>query len=431
MIIMKNTFLKSAVILLIGGLITKILAMVIKICLTRSIGDDGISLYMLVLPTFNLFITLSTLSLTTGTSKIISEGNRRSKSVILSMMPLTIFYNIILMFIVILLAHPISTILLKNESTYYPLMAISLTLPFICLSNLLRGYFFGKENMLPQVLSNILEQIVRLVLTIYFIPTLLKYSLIASVTGVVLINIVSELSSVILLILFIPKGKISLTDFKPNKKILKDVLDISIPTTGSRLIGSLAYFFEPIIITYALLNVGYSSSYITLEYGVINGYVYPLLLLPSFFTMAISNALLPVISNAYAKGNIKRCRKKNKEAVIICLFIGIPISIIFMLFPSFFLKTIFNTSLGANYVLLASPLFLFHYIQSPLTITLGAINKASVAMRGTLYGCIIKLILLAFLCYLKLGMWSLIIASSVNIIFVTFHHLYYTHKYLK
>lgn len=428
---MKNTFLKSAVILLIGGLITKILAMVIKICLTRSIGDDGISLYMLVLPTFNLFITLSTLSLTTGTSKIISEGNRRSKSVILSMMPLTIFYNIILMFIVILLAHPISTILLKNESTYYPLMAISLTLPFICLSNLLRGYFFGKENMLPQVLSNILEQIVRLVLTIYFIPTLLKYSLIASVTGVVLINIVSELSSVILLILFIPKGKISLTDFKPNKKILKDVLDISIPTTGSRLIGSLAYFFEPIIITYTLLNVGYSSSYITLEYGVINGYVYPLLLLPSFFTMAISNALLPVISNAYAKGNIKRCRKKNKEAVILCLFIGIPISIIFMLFPSFFLKTIFNTSLGANYVLLASPLFLFHYIQSPLTITLGAINKASVAMRGTLYGCIIKLILLALLCYLKLGMWSLIIASSVNIIFVTFHHLYYTHKYLK
>lgn len=171
---MKNTFLKSAVILLIGGLITKILAMIIKICLTRSIGDEGISLYMLILPTFNLFITLSTLSLTTGTSKIISEGKKRSKNIILTMLPLTLFYNLILMLVVIILAHPISTILLKNESTYYPLMAISLTLPFICLSNLLRGYFFGKENMLPQVLSNTLEQIVRLILTIYFIPNLLK-----------------------------------------------------------------------------------------------------------------------------------------------------------------------------------------------------------------------------------------------------------------
>lgn len=428
---MKNTFLKSAVILLIGGLITKILAMIIKICLTRSIGDEGISLYMLILPTFNLFITLSTLSLTTGTSKIISEGKKRSKNIILTMLPLTLFYNLILMLVVIILAHPISTILLKNESTYYPLMAISLTLPFICLSNLLRGYFFGKENMLPQVLSNILEQIVRLILTIYFIPNLLKYSLTIAITGVVLINIISELSSVILLIIFMPKTNISLNDFKPNKKIIKDVLDISLPTTSSRLIGSLAYFFEPIIITYTLLNVGYSSQYITLEYGVVNGYVYPLLLLPSFFSTAVSNALLPVISNAYSKGNIKRAKQKNKEAVLICLLIGIPISILFMTFPTFFLKAIFNTNLGANYIILASPLFIFHYIQSPLTITLGAINKAKVAMRGTLYGCIIKLILLALLCYLKLGMWSLIIASSINIIFVTFHHLYYTHKYLK
>ena len=230
---MKNTFLKSAVILLIGGLITKILAMIIKICLTRSIGDEGISLYMLILPTFNLFITLSTLSLTTGTSKIISEGKKRSKNIILTMLPLTLFYNLILMLVVIILAHPISTILLKNESTYYPLMAISLTLPFICLSNLLRGYFFGKENMLPQVLSNTLEQIVRLILTIYFIPNLLKYSLTIAITGVVLINIISELSSVILLIMFMPKTNISLNDFKPNKKIIKDVLDISLPTTSS------------------------------------------------------------------------------------------------------------------------------------------------------------------------------------------------------
>ena len=55
---MKNKFIKSTIILIIGGAITKILAMVIKIFLTRSIGDEGIGLYMLVLPTFNLFITL-------------------------------------------------------------------------------------------------------------------------------------------------------------------------------------------------------------------------------------------------------------------------------------------------------------------------------------------------------------------------------------
>ena len=58
---MKNKFVKSTIILIIGGLITKILGMAIKIVLTRTIGTEGISKYMLVLPTFNLFITLCNL----------------------------------------------------------------------------------------------------------------------------------------------------------------------------------------------------------------------------------------------------------------------------------------------------------------------------------------------------------------------------------
>ena len=59
---MKNKFIKSTVILIIGGGISKLLSMIIKIFLTRSIGDKGIQIYMLILPTFNLFITLCTLS---------------------------------------------------------------------------------------------------------------------------------------------------------------------------------------------------------------------------------------------------------------------------------------------------------------------------------------------------------------------------------
>ena len=59
---MKNKFVKSTIILIIGGLITKILGMAIKIVLTRTIGTEGISKYMLVLPTFNLFITLRPVS---------------------------------------------------------------------------------------------------------------------------------------------------------------------------------------------------------------------------------------------------------------------------------------------------------------------------------------------------------------------------------
>ena len=40
---MKNKFIKSTIILIIGGLITKVLGMIIKIVLTRTIGTEGIS----------------------------------------------------------------------------------------------------------------------------------------------------------------------------------------------------------------------------------------------------------------------------------------------------------------------------------------------------------------------------------------------------
>lgn len=333
---MKNNFIKSTIILVIGGFITKILSMIIKICLTRSVGTEGIGVYSLVLPTFNLFITLCTLSYTSAISKLISERKRKSKHIITSIIPVTIIYNLVLMVILYLIAPILSKYLLKNTDTYYAIIAIGLTLPFICISSIIKGYFFGKERMFPHTFSNIIEQLVRLFLTIYFIPSLLKYGLNIAICGVVLINIISEFSSIIVLMIFLPKEHINIHDFKFDKSCMLDILGISIPTTTTRLIGSLTYFLEPIILTNVLLKVGYNNSYITLEYGIINGYVYPLLLLPSFFTMAISNALLPVVSNRYSNNDYKYTKYKIKQAIIISLFIGIPCTIIFMIFPDKF-----------------------------------------------------------------------------------------------
>jgi len=423
---MKNKFIKSTIILIIGGGLTKILAMIIKIFLARSIGEAGNILYMSVLPTFNLFITLSTLSLSTGISKLISERNNSQKT-ILSLIPISLLYNFILMFILILLSPYIANNLLNNNLTYYPILAISFTLPFICLSTILKGYFFGKEHMTPYIISNIVEQIIRLIFIIFFLPILLKYGLSIAAMSVVLINILSELSSIICLIIFIPNKKINLTNLKLDKAILKDVLNISIPTTGSRLIGSISYFLEPIILTYIMTKAGYTNESITNIYGIITGYVYPLLLIPSFFTSAISTALLPVISNNYAKKNYQYARNKLKQAILISLSLGIFFTIIFITNSKSLLKLIFNTSLGNNYLKIIAPFFLLHYIQGPLTAFLQAIGKANIAMSGTLIGAIIKNILLLILPFF-LGIWGFIISTIVNIFYVTIQHLYYSKK---
>ena len=47
----KNKFIRSSIILIIGGLITKALGMLVRIILTRQIGTHGIGLYSMIAPT--------------------------------------------------------------------------------------------------------------------------------------------------------------------------------------------------------------------------------------------------------------------------------------------------------------------------------------------------------------------------------------------
>ena len=427
----KNKFVISTIILIIGGLITKILSMVIKIVMTRSVGTEGIGLYMLVNPTFMLFIAVCTLGMPTAISKLVSEDKRSSKKLIFSATFIAIIVNILIMLLVLLSARFIANNLLHEPRSYYSLLAIGLVLPFISISGILRGYFFGKQRMFPHVLSNVLEDVTRLISIILFTPMFLLKGLEFAVAFLILSNIISELTSIIILFFFLPKKfKLSKKDITPNISDVKDILGISLPTTGSRLIGTIGMFFEPIILTYFLIKLGYSNQYILNEYGILNGYVMPLILLPSFFTGAISQALLPIVSKGYANKNFKYVKTKIKQAIFFSLLIGIPATIIFVLVPQIPLKLIFATDQGIKYIKILAPICLLHYIQAPLTSSLQAIGKSKEAMKDTLIGMILRTVILIICCYLKLGIYSLIIASSINIIYVTIYHIIKVKKYL-
>lgn len=427
----KNKFIKSTIILIIGGFITKILGMLIKIVMTRLIKTEGIGLYMMISPTFMLLITIAQLGFPIAISKLVAEDKGNNKNIVFSILPISIILNIIIIILLIIFSNFLATNLLKDPNLKVPLLCVGLVLPFISISSILRSYFFGKQKMIPHVVSNITEDIVRLLTLIIGIPIFITKGIYNTISFIVLSNILSEITSIIILFVFLPKNfSISKSDIIPNKNNIKNILNISIPSTGSRILGNVAYFFEPIIITNILLKIGYTNNYIITEYGILNGYVFPLLMLPSFFTAAISQALLPVVSNSYANKNYKYTGSKIKQAIIVSLIIGIPSTILFLIFPEILLKTIYNTTEGVNYIKVLAPIFILHYIQSPLTSSLQAMNKAKCAMMGTLFGIIIKTTVLIISLNLKIGLWGLVIATSISTIYITLHHIYYTKKYL-
>lgn len=419
---MKEKFIKSTIILIIGGLLTKILGMIIRIITTRIIGLEGIGLYMLVMPTYGLFITLATLSLPIAISKLVSENTRNNKNVVLGIIPIALLFNVIVVTILILSTKFISHNLLQNSLLYYPILAMSVTLPFITLSSIIRGYFFGKEKMIPHVTSNLFEQIIRLIMTILITPYLLNYGIIIAVTGLILFNVISELLSIIILIFFIPKNiKITKKDIIPNENNIKDIFSISLPTTAGRIISSISGFLEPIIITFVLLNIGYTNDYITREYGIITGYIFPMVMLPQFLSGAVSSALLPTISKYNSKNMKKAIKRKLYQAITFSSLIGIFFTSIFLLFPEVALNLMFNTDIGINYLMLAAPIFLISYIQGPIISTLQAMDKAKIVMNSSLIGLVIKTLILFITLYLDIDMYALLIAIFMQYTITTIY----------
>lgn len=426
---MKNKFIKSTLILLIGGIITKLLSFVIRIYFTRNIGS-GIEIYSLIMPTYSLLITITQLGFPLAISSIIAKGEKTGKNIASSIIPISILLNIFLILIVVLSAGFLSNNLLHNKEAYYPLLACSLVLPFISIASIIRGYFFGKQQMMPHTISNIIEQLFKLFIVIIVLPKLIKHGIIFAVTGYILISIISETISIIVFLLYLPKGfTIKKEDLKPDIGTIKDVLKIGIPSVSSRIIGNIGYFFEPIILTNLLLLNGFSNDYIISNYAIYNTYVIGLLVVPTYLLGAVATALLPELSKNI--NNIKKVKRIFYKVLTFSLIFGISANIFLFFFSDEILSIVFNTTAGYTYIKFLCPFFILYYLEAPLSIVLTAFNKTKIVMRTTTIGIIFKLITLSILCFCNIGIYALIISEIVDILIVVLLNYKETKKILK
>lgn len=428
----KNIFITSSLILICGGIITKILGFIIRIIYTRIVGNEVIGLYALVMPTYSLLITIATLALPTTISKLVAEKRHNNLKILSTATCLIMLINAFVVITMVLSAKFIATNLLHEERCYLLIIAAALTFPVISISSIIKGYFYGKQNMIPNVVSNVIEQIVRGILIYIFVPKIMLKSEILAAASLFLFSFIEEIVSIIINLFFIPKNiTIKKSYITPDKLTLKNILNISLPTVSSRIIGNIGYFFEPIILKNILLYVGYSNNYILVEYGAYNAYTLTILTVPSFFITAISSSLIPEISKNYLNNNIKLVKKRLKEAIIFALIIGITYSTLLMFFGKNILYALYNTYSGLEYILTLAPIFPLFYIENILMSYLQALNKASITMKITIVGVILKLITLATTSLLSIGIYSLIIAEIINILVVISLNIFYTIKFTK
>ena len=328
--------------------------------------------------------------------------------------------NVLLILFMFLVCRFLSVNLLKSKEAYYPLLACTLSLPFVSLGYIVKGYFYGKQNVTPHMISNVLEQMLRLSIIAFILPYVIPYGRVVTITVLMLLNIVSESFSIIMLLLFIPKNKIfHKEDIGFDKVETKEILAISVPSVSGRILGNIGFFFEPIILNSVLLYAGCTTQYISIEYGVYNAYVIGTLLFPSFIIAAISNALLPEISKFYANRDMKMVRSRIRQSILLSLGFGIVCTIAIYLSAEFLLKILYNTTAGVEYIKVLAPFFILFYLEAPLCSILTGINKVKTCTIISTTGIVLKLGVMVVLGLLGFKIYCLIIAEIVDIFYVT------------
>jgi stage V sporulation protein B len=398
----KQSFLQGAFILILAGFIVKILGFVNKIVVARIMGAEGVGLYSMAVPTLILVITITQIGLPVAISKLVAEAeavNNRSKikQILVVSLATTGTLSIIFTVGMIGFAPIISKYFLTDARAFYPLVAISPIVPIVALSSVLRGYFQGRQNMKPSAYSQVIEQVVRItlvaVLTSAFLPLGIEYAAAGAMISVVF----GELASLIYMVfMFKTKKRIKVRknffgNLKEGKKTFQDLMAVALPTTGSRLIGSVSYFFEPIVVSQSLAIAGVTTVLATKQYGELAGFAIPLLFLPTFITYSLSVSLVPAISEAAAGKQYKLIHHRLAQALRLALVSGGISCVILYVFAVPIMDLMYNAPTVSTYIKIMAPFSIFLYFQGPLQAALQALNLAKAAMVNSLIGAVVKI----------------------------------------
>jgi len=195
---------------------------------------------------------------------------------------------------------------------------------FSAIYSVFRGALWGNDNYFALCLSELFEQIIRIIAFVFLLGS--SFSVISGALSLAWsMTIACCLSAVFVAVLFfIYGGRLG----KPNK-LAFTVLKKASPITGVRLVGSLLQPLLAIIIPLRLVAVGFTQSQAMSLYGIALGMTYPLLFIPSTLIGSLATALIPDIAMAKEKGD----KEYIQERVQSSIFFSILVS--FIIVPAF------------------------------------------------------------------------------------------------
>lgn len=445
-----ESFLKGTFILTVAGFVVKVIGSLNWIFVSRILGGEGIGLYQMAFPIYFFAMTVSQAGVPVAISIITAErvaikdifGAKRVFRISMRLMFFTgLFFSVLTYFAA---GWLVDYHIIRDSRAYMSMIVLAPTVFFVTFLASSRGYLQGWQRMTPTAVSQIVEQLFRVVTMILLASLLLPWGIDYAAAGASLGALAGAVTGLVVLIYFHIKlnrdivrdyGK-DIQPLAPDKsealwKIIRRIFMLSLPVSAASIMLPVVSNLDLMIVPQRLEVAGYSVSEATELFGYLTGMAVPLVNLACIITASMAMSIVPAISEARALKNSKRVFNQTAASVRISNFVCFPALVIVFVLATPIASLIYNAPNAGPAVMISAVSIVLLGLHQVSTGILQGLGHPTIPMVNMILAAIAKVILNWELTALPfLGIMGAAWATAADMGVAAFINLYFIHKFI-
>lgn len=440
---MASGFLKGTLILTIAGFVVKAIGSINWILLSRILGGEGIGIYQMAFPIYLLLLQVSSagvpiaISILTAERLALNDYSGAKRVFNLSFVMLTITGLIASLAMYFGADWLISSGIIQESRAYYSIIALAPAVFFVTWISCFRGYIQGYEMMTPTAVSQIVEQLLRVVVMLGAAAILLPYGLPEAAGGASLGAGVGAFGAFLVLLFYyykLPKQSSTGESYNGPRESGKDILyrliALALPISLASIMLPLTANLDLFIVPRRLLDAGFALNEATELFGYLTGMAVPLINLATIITAAIATSIVPAISHAFAKRDQEGIFNRTSESMRLTFMATVPFTVLLYVLAAPTVTLIYNAPKAELATQITAFSIFFLGVHQVTTGILQGLGKPRIPVINMAIALLVKVFLNWHLTAIpELGIGGAAWATVADIGFAALLNLIYIKKY--
>ncbi len=365
-----RTLVSGAVVIAAGGFASKVLGALYRIPLADVLGGEGMGIYQMVYPLYCILLTVSASGIPAGIARLTASGERGAAESAFGLYAVIGAVGAALMFA---LARPLA--LAQGEpAVELCCKLLAPAVPFVSVLAVARGSFQGAGNMTPTAVTEVLEQLIKVLAGTALAIRFRHDTALAAASALFAVTLSEAACSLFAFALYLgARGRRPL--YAERKVSRARILGFTLPLTVAAVVMPLSQLAESIAAVNLMRAVTADA---TALYGIFSGCAVTIINLPVSLTYGIAAAGIPAISPLAAAGDEDGARQTARKCLLLTLAVSVPCAAALFAFAPLAARIIFSSLPPAGSALLVKLV----RIMAVNAVTLSLVQTASACLNA-------------------------------------------------